>query len=262
MQELIDDSRLEPAGDGVFRGEITSRWNIGPTPNGGYVLAFGLGALQRVTPFADPIVATGYFVRPTVPGPAVVQTEIVKVGKRFATAEARILQEGTERTRILATMGALPDEDEVTHLAIEAPVLPPRSECLRERPAGAYPEIGNRFDVAMDPATVAFMRGAPSGHALLQGYMRFVDGGIPDLRALTLLADAFPPPVFNVVMPGWVPTLELTVQMRARPRDEWVIGRFTTRSVVNGLLEEDGELWSTDGRLLALSRQTAILPAS
>lgn len=260
MRELIEDTRLEDVGGGTFRGRISERWSIGAVPNGGYVLAFGVGALQRVTPLRDPIVATAYYVRPTEAGEAEVHTQVVKVGKRFATAEARIVQGGEERTRIVATMGTMPDADAVTHLAIAPPSLPPREECVSDRPAGADPTIGKRFDMALTRESVAFMRGERTGHALLEGYVRFRDGGVPDLRALTLLADAFPPPVFNVVPVGWVPTLELTVQIRARPRTETVVGRFATRSVVNGLLEEDGELWDPAGRLLAISRQTAILP--
>jgi acyl-CoA thioesterase len=260
VEELLDDTRLDPAGDGVFCGTITPRWNIGTAPNGGYVLALGLGAAVRVSPYPDPIVATGYFVRPTVPGPAEVHTEIVKIGKRFATVQARIVQDGDERTRILATLGELPGDDTIAHLDAAPPRLPPREACVRERPAGGVPEIANRFDMALDPPSIAFMRGERSEHAVMQGYVRFKDGGVPDVRALALLADAFPPPVFHVVPMSWVPTLELTVQMRARPRTEWLLARFTTRFVVNGLLEEDGELWDEDGRLLAISRQTAVLP--
>ena len=260
MRELEEDSRLEDAGEGRFRGTISDRWSIGTVPNGGYVLAFGIGAVQRVTPFRDPVVATAYYVRPTEAGEAVVHTEVIKVGKRFATVQARIVQGGEERTRVVATMGTVPDADAVTHLAITPPALPPREECVSDRPAGATPEIGKRFDMALTKDSVAFMRGERTGRAVLEGYVDFTDHAVPDLRALTLLADAFPPPVFNVVSPGWVPTLELTVQIRARPRASTVVGRFTTRSVINGLLEEDGELWDLDGRLLAISRQTAILP--
>jgi acyl-CoA thioesterase len=269
VQELIDDTRLEAASGGLFRGTITPRWNIGPVPNGGYVLAFGLGALSRITPFADPVVATAYFVRPTAVGAAEVHTEVIKVGKRFATAQARIVQDGKERARILATFGTLPDgtasdgtppdDDEVAHLTLVPPALPPRDSCVSEYAAGPF-ELAHRFEMALTHSSVAFLRGERTEHALLEGYVRFVDGGVPDLRALAMLADAFPPPVLNVAAGGWVPTLELTVQLRARPRTDWVIGRFTTRSVVNGLLEEDGELWDSGGRLLAISRQTALLP--
>ncbi len=57
-----------------------------------------------------------------------------------------------------------------------------------------------------------------------------------------------------------VPTLDLTVHLRgALPRPgDWVLGRFRTRAARAGFLEEDGELWSRDGELLAQSRQLAL----
>jgi hypothetical protein len=41
--------------------------------------------------------------------------------------------------------------------------------------------------------------------------------------------------------------------------DDFVLGRFRTRTVAEGFLEEDGELWTTTGVLLAQSRQLAIM---
>ena len=39
---------------------------------------------------------------------------------------------------------------------------------------------------------------------------------------------------------------------------DWVLGRFVTRTARDGLLEEDGEIYSRDGRLVAQSRQLAL----
>jgi acyl-CoA thioesterase len=50
------------------------------------------------------------------------------------------------------------------------------------------------------------------------------------------------------------------VHLRARVplESDWVLGRFATRTARDGLLEEDCELWSRDGLLLAQSRQLAL----
>jgi acyl-CoA thioesterase len=67
--------------------------------------------------------------------------------------------------------------------------------------------------------------------------------------------------VFNANLPlAWTPTLEMTTHVRAMPAPGWLRCRFTTRFVTGGLLEEDGEIWDQSGRLVALSRQLALVP--
>jgi hypothetical protein len=80
------------------------------------------------------------------------------------------------------------------------------------------------------------------------------------VRSLALFADAFPPPIFDVIPMSWVPTVELTVHFRARPRGDWLHSVFRTRFLFDGMLEEDGEIWDESGTLCALSRQLALVP--
>ena len=61
------------------------------------------------------------------------------------------------------------------------------------------------------------------------------------------------------------PTLDLAIHFR-RPLpvpgmapDDHVLGRFRTRASVAGVWEEDGELWTPSGELLAQSRQLALV---
>jgi acyl-CoA thioesterase len=60
-----------------------------------------------------------------------------------------------------------------------------------------------------------------------------------------------------------VPTIDLTVHFRSArlAADDWFLARFRTRSSIEGFLEEDGEIWSRDGRLLVQSRQLALVMA-
>jgi hypothetical protein len=58
---------------------------------------------------------------------------------------------------------------------------------------------------------------------------------------------------------GWVPTIELTVQVRKRPAPGYLATRFVTEAVTRGYLEEDGEVWDADGELVVLSRQLALV---
>jgi acyl-CoA thioesterase len=74
------------------------------------------------------------------------------------------------------------------------------------------------------------------------------------------MADAFPPAVFGLLgMVGWVPTIELTVHLRARPAPGWLLGRFHADDLSEGRVIEHGALWDSRGRLVAQSRQLALV---
>lgn len=77
-------------------------------------------------------------------------------------------------------------------------------------------------------------------------------------------ADGWPPSVFSRrSTPALVPTIDLTVHLRSEipvvKPDEWVLVRFESRVAQGGFLEEDGYIWTPDGRLLAQSRQLALI---
>ncbi len=180
----------------------------------------------------------------------------MKVGRRYATAMARMAQQGRETVRVLATYGTLGD-DGPSHIAGGPPPLPPRSALAPVR-HDAGMTFGRRFELLS--TTLDFEPGRATGPAEVSGWIRFADGRRPDVHALGLIADAFPPACFHVVAPGWVPTLELTVHIRARPSSAWLRCVFRTRFLFAGLLEEDGEIWDEDGTLVALSRQLAAVP--
>ena len=66
-----------------------------------------------------------------------------------------------------------------------------------------------------------------------------------------------PPVTFDLGMPGWAPTLELTAHVRAHPAPGWLKVRHATRNMAGGMFEEDCEIWDSAGRLVAQSRQLA-----
>jgi hypothetical protein len=109
----------------------------------------------------------------------------------------------------------------------------------------------NAYDIRLsDNWTI---NGIPNG-----GYLMAVLANAMPARHDLLIADAFPPPVFaRQGGVAWIPTIELSVNIRAIPRTPWLHCRFRTRFVTAGLLEEVGEVWDADGNLVAVSRQIA-----
>ena len=255
--EFDQDTTVRATAPGLYEGAISPRWNIGPVPNGGYVLAIGMAALREALSPPDPLTVTAHFLRPSAPGPVTVAVETIKVGRSYSTAMARLAQGDRETTRLLATYGDLSQGGGPIHIAGAPPPLPPR-ESLAPVLRRNVPEFAERFD--MLSTNLSFEPGRVEGPAEVSGWLRFADGRHPDVHTLGLVADAFPPAAFHVLAPGWVPTIELTVHIRARPASEWLRCVFRTRFLFGGLLEEDGEIWDENGTLVALSRQLAAAP--
>src|SRR5580692_9628896 len=72
-----------------FAAELTGRWNgTNGAVNGGYMLAICLRALGLRMQFPDPIVVSGFFLRPGTAGPAVIGTTRTRSGRTTAFGEA------------------------------------------------------------------------------------------------------------------------------------------------------------------------------
>jgi acyl-CoA thioesterase len=259
--EFDQDTALREVAPGRFAGEVTPRWNVGSVPNGGYLLSLALRAVVEGFPGRDPISATAHYLRPAAPGPVDIEVERIKEGRTIGTAQARLSQGGQEVARVLCAVGRL-DPSQGPRFVDAAPPPMPDLEAALVRPGGAPRiEVARRFEQRFDPETVRWATGAgPQEHAVIRAYQRFADGRPADVLSLPLFADSLPPPVFAVLAAGWVPTIELTVHMRARPAAGWLRSQFSSRFVFGGLLEEDGELWDSSGQLVALSRQLAAVP--
>jgi acyl-CoA thioesterase len=260
-----DDTAATELAEGAWQLDITPRWNIGTNPNGGYLLAALAQPLRHIAARQgkpDLLTITAHYLRPTSVGVADVTVEPVRSGRRHVHLAARLVQD-TERVRALAAFGDLTEATAKPALARgEPPDLPPPDECVgRTAPGGpgdGPPSMMHRFESRFAPDT-PWMAGRVSEETVITGWIRFADGRPPDVASLPLFADAFPPAIFALGPTGWVPTVELTVHVRARPVPGWLRCRFETRFVAGGYLEEDGEVWDDAGRLVAQSRQLALL---
>jgi acyl-CoA thioesterase len=91
-------------------------------------------------------------------------------------------------------------------------------------------------------------------------WLRPREGGPLDHVALTALSDGWMPAAFSRLGRfADVPTLDLTIHFRSPPEGEWALAVYSTRQASGGTWEEDGELWSAGGTLLAQSRQLAMI---
>jgi acyl-CoA thioesterase len=247
---------LDAAGDGRYRVEVDPRWNIADAPNGGYLLCLSLAAIGREVPHPHPFAVSAHYATRTEAGAAEIAVETIRVGRSSSTARATLSQGSTARVLVTATFGDLDAMHGPTSIQGERPEFQPPDDCVRAVGPAAPPFL-RQFDLRLTPETAAWAVTHPSGTAEAAGWIRFADGREPDPACLPLMSDAFPPTVFNLMPAAWVPTIELTVHVRGRPAHGWLQCRFRTRYLIEGYLEEDGEIWDSTGRLVALSRQMA-----
>jgi len=251
-----EDVSVQADGEGRWIGKIHERWNIIEVPNGGFVMSLVMSALREALRHPDPLTVTGHYLSPTRPGEVEIITETVKAGRTLSTASASLFQEGRERVRIIATYGDLDSFDGPTEIVGSPPALDGELWSSMDRTPMVNLEGQLEYRIPKDAALGLI--GQPTGVPRIPGKIRFLDGRQPDLLCLPLIADGFPPAVFQLGHYGWTPTIELTVHFRARPAPGWLTVNVLTRYLQRGLLEEDTEIWDSTGTLVGLSRQLAL----
>ncbi|MFM9366627.1 thioesterase family protein [Streptomyces sp. Da 82-17] len=257
--------RREP---GVYDIDLSAGWTIINAVNGGYLLAVIGRALADALPHSDPFTISAHYLTASQPGPAVIRTETVRAGRTLSNGQASLFQyeaDGTEveRIRVIASYGdldALPDD---VRTSAEPPAIPPIEQCFGpqdapdDAPVQGSTAIAERLWLKLDPATLGWALGAPSGKGEMRAWFGLADGRDADPLSLLLAVDALPPTAFELGLSGWVPTVELTVHVRCRPAPGPLRVAISTRNLAGGFLEEDAEVWDSAGRLVAQSRQLA-----
>ena len=257
-------SQGKPA-SGVSQGETPAalrawapeHWFVARGPNGGFLAAVAARAAEHAA--GRPLRSlTLHFAAAPAVGPLDVAVAVEREGRSFTAVSVRIEQEGRPMTLGLATLGELAEDDggwargglpAATPLADLEPLSPD---------ATGVPAFMRNYD--MRPA-LHDDDGHVSGAWLRTRAPRALDA--PLLAAMT---DAWAPVAFTALQRAVIaPTLDLTIHIR-RPLppagmgpEDFVLGRFSSRLALGGAWEEDGELWSPAGELLAQSRQLALI---
>lgn len=274
-QALIGDSEFDRdtavtlREEGVYDAELSAGWTIIHAVNGGYLLAMLGRALGEALPHSDPFSVSAHYLTASVPGPAVIRTQVVRTGRTLSTGQASLFQyaeDGTEveRIRVLGTYGDLDSLSDDIRTSVKPPTMAPIEQCFGPgdgpAPIPGSSAITERLDIKLDPSTVGWAIGAPSGKGEMRGWFGLADGRDADPYSLLLTVDALPPTSFELGLKGWTPTIELTTHIRCRPAPGPLRVSITTRNLAGGFLEEDADVWDSADRLVAQSRQLARAP--
>ncbi len=257
------DTATESEGPGRFRTRIDRGWWVVKAPNGGYIAAIVLRALSAAVddPSRAPRSLTIHYTAPPVEGPAHLETRVERQGRSLTTVSGRLMQDD----RLIAlTLGAFSKpRDGYRFSEAQMPEVAPPEQC---EPLNGEFELRKRYEQRWALGSRPF----EGGHeALAGGWIRLAEPRLVDALLAAAYTDAFPPAVFSAittdtVRPG-VPTIDLTIHFRAalpladaNPED-YSLAIFRSRLSREGFMEEDGEIWSRGGILLAQSRQLALI---
>ncbi|MEV6587850.1 thioesterase family protein [Streptomyces acidicola] len=264
--EFDRDTAVTRRDEGVYDIDLSAGWTIINAVNGGYLLAVLGRALADALPHSDPFTISAHYLTASRPGPAVIRTDAVRTGRTLSTGQASLFQydengHEVERIRVLASYGDLDSLPDDVRTTAQPPAFPPMEDCFGPQdgptPVSGSSAITERLMLKLDPSTLGWALGAPSGKGEMRAWFGLADGRDADPLSLLLAVDALPPTAFELGISGWVPTVELTVHVRSRPAPGPLRVSITTRNLAGGFLEEDAEVWDSADRLVAQSRQLA-----
>lgn len=270
--EFDRDTAVTLREPGVYDVDLSAGWTIISAVNGGYLLAVLGRALGETLPHSDPFTVSAHYLTASQPGPATIRTEVIRTGRTLSTGTASLVQrdadgQEVERIRVLATYGTLDDLTDDIRTTAKPPSIPPVEQCFgpQDAPADApkvpgSSAIADRLWLKIDPSTLGWALGQPSGNGEMRAWFGLADGRAHDPLSMLLAVDALPPTAFELGLKGWVPTVELTVHVRRKPAPGPLRVAISTRNLAGGFLEEDAEVWDAEDRLVAQSRQLARAP--
>jgi hypothetical protein len=254
-------SAVTPREPGRFSAEIDPEWTIGGKPNGGYLLSM-LGRAATSTSAHDHVIAaSAHYLRSPDPGTILIETELLRDGRTASQVRAHLEQDGRTCVEALVTTSNL----DGTTAPYWSQGLPEKSrssyeDCSRltpRLPDGNRVAIMDQIDVRLDPDSGGFTAGRPSGRGELRGWLALPGAEAFDSTSLLFAVDAYPPATFDIEFSGWVPTLELTVYVRALPVPGPVRVLQRAQLIDARRVDESCYVWDMSGRLVAQGTQLA-----
>ena len=255
MGQFYSRTAVSPQGDLQWQAEVHRGWRIGSVANGGYVLALVGRVLSAALNQPDPLSVNAFFLAPVALGEVEVTVESLSETRSTHFASADLRQDGQLKLRATAAYTDLDKLQGPDWTSVSPPQVPAFDDV--PSPAMSHLEIHQSIDLRMVQGAEVFTDGQTNGSGEFVAWLAHKDGAAPGPIDLLMFADIMPPPIFTIYGAfGWVPTVELTVQVRRKPSAGPLLARHTTRQVTRGVAETDTEIWDTEGDLVAVARQT------
>lgn len=261
MTSTLDrTTALQPLGNGSYERDIDTTWWGWNGQFGGYVLALALAACRLENTDANQRERSLqlHFMRRFPEGRFRIDVVTARRGRTVTTFTLSLSVDDKLCGVGLAMFGS--DRDSEDFVVAEPPdlTLPLADEVVPESPIPG--EALQQFKIWPRHEATPFT-GAPVDTS--GGWMKLVDRGGADERFLLMAADGYVPVAFlRLSEPAEGGTLDFTAHFREAVPDAVVSGgepvrvELATASAHLGYIDEDCRVWSADGRLLLISRQS------
>jgi acyl-coenzyme A thioesterase PaaI-like protein len=258
---------------GVYDGELDKHWTIGPKVHGGAMLALCAQAARSAgggeSSGSEPVSVSGSFLWAPDPGPMRLVTSMRKRGRRISVVDVELRQ--GDRTAVHAVVN-LGEPEHFAPGGDTAPLLSanPVVDLMAPEPPDDVEPIGPGHPLAglvhlgegceIRPLLSTMQPGVDGRAPMLQMWARPRDVA-PDVLFALMCGDLSAPVTFAVDRTGWAPTIALTAFLRGRPADGWLRVVCTCLEIGHDWFDEDHIVVDSLGRLVAQSRQLAMVPA-
>ncbi len=239
---------------------IPEGWSQGRACFGGLIGAVMYAELARLVPDRPPRSLYVSFIGPVGQGPVKLDAQVLRAGGSVTQAECRLQQEGQTLAIMLVSFGAARE----SHIVVNgpAPVAMKNKDEAFPLPyvEGVSPVFLRYFDMRWATEHLPFSRSEVGSFG---GWIRFKEEGLTmDHSALLALIDAWPPAVLPMYkQPAPSSSLTWTVEFMDEEviNSPWWQFHVETEQGEDGYCVTQGQLWSTEGKLMALTRQTVTI---
>jgi acyl-coenzyme A thioesterase PaaI-like protein len=262
---------LREVDPGIYDGELDENWTIGPKVHGGVMLALCAHAARLAggggAPAVQPVAVSGSFLWAPDPGPMRLVTSMRKRGRRISVVDVELTQGDRTAVHAVVNLGEpehFPPDGHAEPLLSAHPVvdlMPPEPPEDIEPIAPGHPlaglvHLGAGCDIR---PLLSTMQPGADGPPMLQMWARPRDVA-PDALFALMCGDLSAPVTFAVERTGWAPTIQLTAFLRGLPADGWLRVVCTCLEIGHDWFDEDHIVVDSLGRLVAQSRQLAMVP--
>ncbi len=262
------DTAVTRLDTGHFEARMDTGWWIHRGPNGGYVAATLLRALTETVDDDERHARsfTIHFTAPPAEGAVRIETTVERTGRSLTTTSGRLWQDDRLCAVALAAFSRSREAIEFQDARMPA-VVPPERARLRVPGGTHHTPMRDRYEYReVDASTLASAVPGSGG-----GWTRLAEPRTADALLVAAFSDCWPPAVRHRTGPDGepvlqgVPTVDLTVHFRtalplldAKP-DDYYLTLFRSGTARHGFVDEEGEIWSRSGLLVAQSRQHGLL---